>query len=241
MRSSAKVWRARLIYRSLPYKLMLLTGTFVMGLLIWFVMRPIAIQSWQSIGPKLPIGASGRTPVLVETEHLTQSEIKQLNEQVQRVVVYQTRPRLELIGIGHRLRHQDEGQVLLEIGLLPHRSQELLRSDTLMELKMSAPSMILLLQELIYSSRGQKLKNDLNRLRIRIVRSWQRLWPPIEQTLVDKLPPDLFQRVIHDDYIMSRLQSALATQVRAQVNFEQMGHKLKKSPAILTFCLFTSG
>ena len=119
-----------------------------LSLLMWFIIGPHLFAAWRQVGPRLPLGKSSHTPILVDTEQLTRQEIKYLSGHVNRVVAYQTQPRLELVGIGHRLRERPHGQVALEIGLLPHRAQVLLKSDTRMELKMSAPSMILLLQEL---------------------------------------------------------------------------------------------
>jgi len=88
--SPAKEWRARLVYRGLLYKLVVLSLCIGLGVLIWRFVGPVVVKSWYQIGPKVPFASSTRTAVLVETHHLTHSELKRLHDQVTRVVVYQT-------------------------------------------------------------------------------------------------------------------------------------------------------
>ena len=220
------------MYRGVLYKLIVLSIVIGVALLLWFQAGAFALRAWHRIGPKTPLGAASRTAVLVETHHLTHSDLAQLGDKIERVVAYQTRPRLELVGVGHRLRHQDAEHITLEIGLLPQHAQRLLKHDTRMELKMSAPSVLLLIQELFYAPRGRQLREDLTLLRAKIAESWQRLWPPVERALARHLPPNIFQSIMSDEYVMGRLQSALAAQVRSQVDFERAGRALKDSPEL---------
>ena len=116
--------------------------------------------------------------VIAEADHNRCGSATEGLTSPQRVAVHQVTPKLKLVGLGQTLI-QDQEQSRLVLGLFPQSAPALLKSETQFSLRVQAPSVELLIQDLFYSSRGQDLQKEMQNSQKRITDSWLKLWPKI--------------------------------------------------------------
>ena len=226
----------RLRKRTSRYQLSVLGIALLFGWILLGGVVPYLYQAWMDFGPRTPLGHAERVSVLISMDHLSDQQQLMIKSQPTAVVAHQVQPRLKLVGVGQRVieRKTDRGsrEALFELGLLPQNAEEILRTDTQMSLRIQAPSVELLAQDLINSPRGQALKRSLSMSQKRVTQSWSEIFPIIKKTFKKYLTPEELARVLQDDVVISRLKEAFMVEIGARVNVDQLGDQLRDSEAV---------
>lgn len=228
--SKFKLWFSLFKLRGLTYQI-----TIVLIILSALFMTALALPKLFSLNSTLfirtPLGQSQLIQVEVDAQHLSKSEQEQLAESPQRVAVHQVKPHLKLVGLGQKLI-QDQGQSRLVLGLFPEAAQYLLKSETQFSLRVQAPSVELLIQDLFYSARGQNLQKEMKKSQERLQASWFAFWPNIKTKLANSLPSDLTTRLIQDPVFIDHLKQAFMIEIAARVNLTELSKALENDQAL---------
>lgn len=226
----------RLSKRTSRYQLSVLCISLIVGWLLIGVMIPNAYQAWMRFGPRTPLGMAERVPVLISMDHLSSRAQAMLTSRPTSIVAHQVHPRLKLVGVGQSVIKRNggraSGDTIFELGLLPQNAEELLKSDTQMSLRIQAPSVELLVQDLMRSPRGRALKVSLRSTQARLIKSWSALLPMIKEKLKRYLSADELERIMRDEVVISHLREAFMVEIGERVNIEQLGDKIGESQAV---------
>ena len=228
---STTQWKKRFKHRSLIYRVSWLSALSLSVYLLLFLVSPTIHDAWLHLGPRTPLGDGARTRVRVSAAHLNPSELESLKERLPGLPVHQIYPRLKLVGIGERLVGVGE-DLKVEFGIFPQYETEILRKNSQVSLRVQAPSLELLIQDLIQSKRGTKLKTSAEEAQARILGSWDQILPEVQRALETHVQPDLLQRMIADEVITNSLKNAFLTEVSDQIDLTELGETLEKSPAL---------
>ena len=101
-----------------------------------------------------------------------------------------------------------------------------------MSLRVEAPSLELLTQDLFNSPRGRALQAEMGRSRERLLEAWASLWPALQSELEELLPADLFRQLVEDDVIIEHLKEAFLVEVSARLNLEALTAEIGQSEAL---------
>ena len=164
--------------------------------------------------------------------HLTSTERARIKSEPHHVVAHQVQPRLKLVGIAQRVVERAGEAPVLELGVLPRDADRLLKRDTQISLRVQAPSIELLTQDLMKSPRGAQLKQSFKDSQERMISSWSELWPDLQERLRAHLSADDFKRIVRDQLIIKRAREAFMVEVAGRIKLDEFKTKLKESPAL---------
>ena len=225
------IWFKRAKLRSVRYKLLIsLSGIFGLWM-VCGVIIPMVLSAWSNLATRTPLGRSRLVKVEVSADHLGHKERETLKLSPNRVAVHQVQPTLKLLGVGQELIKSGENTRFV-IGLLPTEAKRVLKGGTKVSLRVQAPSLELLAQELLYSPRGQALRQELGTTQTRLMASWLKLWPELKSSLKASLPADLFAKLIKDEVFITHLKKAFMVEVSARIDLDELGRTLGESEAL---------
>lgn len=232
----------RFAKRSGTYKVISISLALSALALLIMVIAPALGRGWETFGSRTPLGAGSRVPILISMDHLTTRQIAELKARPTALAAHRIRPRLELVGVGEevveRRAPSGETQTVLRLGLLPDQAEAVLKSDSRVSLRVQAPSVELLAQDLLNSPRGQGLKRSLSQSKERLQRSWLQLLPLLKNKLTKYFDTEELRRkldtLIEDETVLAHLKEAFMTEVAARVDLDQVGAELVESEALAT-------
>ena len=232
--SSIQSWYKRLSYRSWSYKLSTLVVSVSFLIFLCFVMIPKSMDLYKSLASKTPLGKTQRQVIAITTDHIDEVDREKLKQSPQKVVMHQIAPKLELAGIGHEMTTY-ENQDVFTVGVLPTKADLILRKDSKMTLRVEAPSMTLLAQELFHSPRGQQLQCDMQVKQKQMLKEWTELLPEIQQSLqthLQDLGQEKVKAILSDTTISNAIKNAVMQEIVEQVDLDHIGEKVAHAPAL---------
>lgn len=231
--SKLRKWFNVFKLRNFKYKLLILGLVSILCVILATVL-PKLLSLNSTLFIRTPLGQGQLVKVELDAQHLSASELSILARSPQRVAVHQVTPKLKLVGLGQTLIQEQE-QSRLVLGLFPQSAPALLKSETQFSLRVQAPSVELLIQDLFYSSRGQDLQKEMQNSQKRITDSWLKLWPKIQSKLGSLLPSDLMQRLVKDKVFISYLREAFMIEIAARVDIKELSETLSNDESLGNF------
>ncbi|MAA78870.1 MAG: hypothetical protein CL916_06385, partial [Deltaproteobacteria bacterium] len=224
--------------RSLRYQLLTLFGYSAILVALIYIMMPVTHWLNDEILPKLPVGRKFRASVLIElpSEPLPQSVL----DLPQQVFAYQSQPKLELIGVGKKV-HLETSPPTIEIGLFPRYRERVLKVDSKAEFYFDAPSLALLIQKLRFGEKGKKLRTLIRKAQQDFQNSMRRIWPLFKLTFAKYLNETELNKLLHDEFIMTSLQSALLSEINQRVTLTELKKNLSNLPELEQFLSIATG
>jgi len=222
----------RLGKRSTFHQVRILGMMFLMLWLVIGIVSPTLSDAWEYLGSRTPWGSSKLIPVRVSMNHLSSSQQQHIKDQPTLVAAHQVRPSLKLVGLGRQVIESESAESVFELGLLPGEADRLLKSDTVMQLRIQAPSLELLTQDLIHSPRGQKLRRSFENSQEKMLKAWGELLPALQKKLQAHLSLETVNQILSDPLIIRHIQEALMLEVGAKINMDEIGAYLGESEAL---------
>ena len=223
-------WFSVFKLRNFTYKLSVFSF-FIILILTLAILLPKLFALNSTLLVRTPFGQGSLVKVELDAQHLSKTEQDLLARSPQRVAVHQVSPQLKLVGLGQVLI-QDQNQSRLVLGLFPSSAASLLKSETQFSLRVQAPSIELLIQDLFYSSRGQDLQKEMEHSQKRITQSWFKLWPQVRAKLESLLPSDLMQRLVKDQIFISHIREAFMIEIAARVDMKGLSKSLATNESL---------
>lgn len=200
--------------------------------IIFGILTPALLSAWANFGARTPWGSGQLVSVKLSMGHLSEREQLKIERDPHKVAAHQIKPSLKLVGIGQSVVKRDDGTRVFELGLLPRDAERILKRDTQMSLRVQAPSVELLTQDLMRSERGERLKQSFDRSQDRVMNSWLELWPDLKSRLEAHFSAEDFKKIIKDEVIINRIKRAFMVEVSAQLNLDELKSKLSESPQL---------
>jgi len=222
-------WLKRLFKRRLGYQVSALIIISLGLCLVFLVILPTALGLWRELGARTPWGSSQLIPVRVSLSQLSEREREQIKREPRAVPMHQTQPGLKLVGLGSEVNEAGDELVL---GLLPSDAARVLKADTLMSVRVEAPSLSLLMDDLMSSPRGRALRDSAQARQAKLLSSWSELLPSLQESLGKHLKPEELTRIMSDELILARLKGALQRQIVERLKVEELTAELGESEAL---------
>ena len=228
----AVIWVRRTLKRSSAYKL---SSLAIGGGTLWVIFTvalPLLSIAWSSLAMRTPLGGAALIPVSVTMAHLKANERAQISASPESISIHQISPQLRLVGMGRGVYEEAGEAPRLEFALFPSAAEQVLKGDSVVQLRVEAPSLELLFNDLLRSPRGLQLRKEISTSSERISTSWAALWPTIQGELEAALPPSLFRQIVEDPILIERLREAFLVEISARVDVHTLGQQLVKSEAL---------
>ena len=218
--------------RGRAYKLMLFLFWLCVSISVYLCLRPASLWIVDDLAPKLPIGETLRIPILVKIDTAENAQLKSL-QSPHKVLAYQTTPRLELVGVGTKIIQQSSTtSSAIEMGIFPKFKNHIFRADTTAAFYYDSPSLLLLIQELIYSPKGKTLRRKLTQLRTQFLEGWRGIWPTVKHHLSTHLASNELQLIIRDPVIHNAIKVGLVNEISQTVSLAHLEQKLLDIPEV---------
>ena len=220
------------IARGRAYKLMLCVFWLCLSIIVYLCIRPISFWIIDDLAPKLPIGETLRIPILVKINTTDYPQINAL-QSPQKVLAYQTTPRLELVGVGTKvIQETATTSSAIELGIFPKFKNHIFKTDTTADFYYDSPSLLLLIQELMYSPKGMPLRRKLTHLKTQFMEGWQAIWPTVKHHLSKHLTSDELQLIIRDPVIHNAIKVGLVNDISQMVSLEHLEQTIFNIPEV---------
>lgn len=205
----------------------------------WLALPPacdLLARGWSDLAPRSGLGKAKRTPMRVCADHLSDAERDALRRDPNGVTAQQVTPRLALVGVGEGLVEVNgpSCKSAFEVGLLPEHAARLLNERTAVMLAVEAPSLTLLMEELVSSPRGIKLRDELMGAQGRLAERALALLPALTARLKEGLDPALAARLLKDPVVLAALQGAVTNELVTRVDWEGVAGGVLDSEELAT-------
>ncbi len=208
----------------------------------WAALMPIIEWVKAELSPRMSSSESLKNSVVIDIPNLNSDDFEEIRARPQRVLVYQTKPTLELIGrgvsitwakpLGSSSTQSSSRPGSLTVGVFPKYVDRVFRVDSVGEFLVESPSMMLLLRDLLFSARGEAIRAELIVLKEEVSTRWQRIWPLLTTSLSQHLRSQDLAQITGDPVIISRIKQSLMNEIQTHIEFEGMGARLAKLPEV---------
>jgi hypothetical protein len=225
-------WLKLLKLRSARYKSIVFASACLVAFLLIKIIFPLLFDAWNQLATRTPLAKTHLVQISVTANHLSPDDRRLLVDNPHSVAAYRVKPSLKLLGIGQELINE-AGEARFVLGILPDVADQVLKNGTKLSLRVEAPSLGLLFQDLIYSQKGQKLRQEIEKSKERSWSMWSEFWPEIKEELKTQVKyMELFSALAEDEFFIKHLKRAFLIEISSRVDLEALSNELSNSQAM---------
>jgi hypothetical protein len=237
MKSTHHTWSSAIRLWAKRRLLFKLTSVLPLLSLAWacFALGPTLLSVLEEVWPRLHLTSKATSKLILKVPDLSPTQRKLISapESIG-VPIHQVSPRLKLIGVlegvtsletAEKIDRQSDPQrdsIYLTLGIFPQEREKVFRRDTEFSLRFQSPSLSLLVEDLLHSSRGERLQRRFEETAQELKAQALALTPTLKRILSKRLPNDLATRLLEDPIVLSHLRSAFHREIFSKIDWTRL-------------------